>query len=84
MNGTSGREPDPTKVAAGGIVIGHADGSAKFYPALKFLALTPTKAEFFNGTDWSFGDDCSTPPGNLGATVINLNLNYPMWGLQKL
>ena len=84
VNGTSGVEPDPQKVAAGGIVVGHVDGSAKFYTAGKFLSLTPTKAEYLNGGNYSFGNDCSSTSGNFGYMGDpNINLAYPMWGLAK-
>jgi prepilin-type N-terminal cleavage/methylation domain-containing protein len=85
---TSGREPDPSKVAANGIVIGRADGSAKFMTAGQFLSKTPTKLEYLgvsgSGTaGYSFGNDCTNPAGNVGTLIQpNTNLNYPMWGLQ--
>jgi prepilin-type N-terminal cleavage/methylation domain-containing protein len=80
--GTSGTEPDAQKVAAGGVVVGHADGSAKFYQASKFLANTPTKAQFLNGGNYSFGNDCSSTSGNFGYMgTPNTRLDYPMWGL---
>ena len=79
--GTSGTEPDPAKVAANGIIIGTADGSARFLNAKAFLGKTPTKAEIFNGGSYSFGNDCTSFSGNLGFTSINKNLNYPLWGL---
>jgi prepilin-type N-terminal cleavage/methylation domain-containing protein len=65
----------------GGVVIGFADGSAKWLPTGKFLANTPTNAEYgaMNGTQ-----AC----GNLGSSSAvaaggepNVNVNYPMWGL---
>jgi prepilin-type N-terminal cleavage/methylation domain-containing protein len=80
VNGTSGLEPDSKKIAAGGIIIGFADGHAKFLPAKEFLGKTPTKAEIFNGGNYSFGNDCSNFSGNLGFTSINTNINYPLWG----
>lgn len=83
VNGTRGTEPDPKKVAAGGVIIGHVDGSAKFMNAQEFLAKTPTKAEIFNGGNYSYGNDCSNFSGNLGFTQINTNLDYPMWGFSK-
>ncbi len=83
VNGTRGTEPDNQKVAAGGVIIGHVDGSAKFMNAKEFLAKTPTKAEIFNGGNYSFGNDCSNFSGNLGFRSINTNLNYPMWGFSK-
>lgn len=81
--GTSGTEPDPAKVAANGIIIGTADGSARFLNAKAFLAKTPTKAEIFNGGNYSYGNDCSNFAGNLGFTSINTKLNYPLWGFTQ-
>ena len=80
--GTQGTEPDPAKVAANGIIVGTADGSARFLSAKAFLAKTPTKAEIFNGGNYSFGNDCSNFSGNLGFTQINTKINYPLWGFQ--
>jgi prepilin-type N-terminal cleavage/methylation domain-containing protein len=80
--GTSGTEPDSQKIAAGGVVVGHADGSAKFYPAGKFLASTPTKAQYLNGGNYSFGNDCSNNSGNFGYMgTPNTKLDFPLWGL---
>ncbi len=78
--GTNGTVPDNTKVASGGIIIGHADGHAKFLSAAAFLSKTPTKAEIFNGGTYSFGNDCSNFSGNLGFTTINTKIVYPLWG----
>ncbi len=83
VNGTLGTQPDPRKVAAGGIIVGFADGSAKFLRAKEFLAKTPTKAEIFNGGNYSFGNDCSNFAGNFGFTQIDTNLDYPLWGFQR-
>ncbi len=88
INRTNGIEPDPNKVAAGGITIGRADGSAKFLPAGLFLAKTPTKLEILGVPDsgpnsgYTFppGGDCVNPAGNVGIVSINTNINYPMWG----
>lgn len=83
---TSGLEPDGSKIAAGGMAIGRADGSAKFMSAGEFLAKTPTKLEVLGVADsgptsgYSFGNDCLNPPGNVGIVGINTNINYPMWG----
>ncbi len=71
-------EDDATRVFAGGITVGFADGSAKFLVVNKFLSQTPTAAEF------GFGG--SVPCGMTGGTVASsatpiTNINYPMWGL---
>jgi prepilin-type N-terminal cleavage/methylation domain-containing protein len=83
VDGKKGLEPDPRKVAAGGIIVGFADGSAKFMKAKEFLAKTPTKAEIFAGGSYTFGNDCSNFAGNIGFSNINPNLDYPLWGLQR-
>ncbi len=72
-------EPDPRTVFANGIVLGFVDGHAKFYSAGKFLANTPTKAEYGNMD--SYGN-CGTGSEVMRVSNIpNLNINYPMWGL---
>jgi prepilin-type N-terminal cleavage/methylation domain-containing protein len=89
VNGTSGTEPDPTKIASGGITAAHTDGSAKFYPAGKFLSRTPTKLEYLGVSGsttagWTFptGAECTfLGSGNLGFIQPNVTINYPMWGL---
>jgi len=81
--GQNGTEPDPVKVAAGGVIIGHVDGSAKFMNAKEFLAKSPTKAELLNGSNYSYGNDCSNFAGNFGFTKINPKIDYPLWGFSK-
>jgi prepilin-type N-terminal cleavage/methylation domain-containing protein len=65
----------------GGVVVGFADGSAKWLPTGKFLANTPTNAEYgaMNGTQAC--GDLGTSSAVAAAADPNLNLNYPMWGL---
>lgn len=74
--------PDERSAFAGGVVVGHADGSARFYPAAKFLAETPTAAEY--GVPNAAGAGCGSTSGTYrpGATP-NLNINYPFWALQN-
>ena len=81
MNDVTG-EPN-ANIFAGGIVMGFADSSAKFVPAGRFIAQTPTAAEY-----GLVGDNrlmCGDPTGSSLQTattdVVNLNINYPMWGL---
>lgn len=75
-------EPKAT-VFSGGIVVGHADGSARFYPAGKFLALTPTAAEF--GLTANTATMCGDPSGSSLQTAtnssVNTAINYPFWAL---
>lgn len=85
--GTRGTQPDPSKIASGGIVVGLADGSARFLSAGQFLAQTPTKLEYLGVTGshtagWTFQDDCRfITTGNLGFVLPNTTVNFPLWGL---
>lgn len=85
--GTKGTKPDSSKIPAGGITTAATDGSARFYPAAKFLANSPTKLEYLgvsgsHTAGWTYQNDCVTiTVGNLGFTQPNTNINYPMWGL---
>lgn len=72
----------------GGVVVGHADGSAKFYPTNKILGMTPTNADYLPGTSYpagSFSSNCRKSTSAYvytgGPDVPNLTLNYPFWGL---
>jgi prepilin-type N-terminal cleavage/methylation domain-containing protein len=88
VNGTSGTEPDGSKIASGGITTSMTDGSARWIPAGRFLSLTPTKLEYLGVTGgpsagWTFQNDCVfLGSGNLGFVQPNININYPLWGLQ--
>ena len=81
--GTGGTQIDGSKALSGGIIVGRADGSAKFFTGGAFLAATPTKAEFAGsimGKDPSC-DQTSTSQGFGTAAQPNTAINYPMWGL---
>jgi hypothetical protein len=71
-------EPDSRAVFANGIVLGMADGSAKFVQAGKFLANTPLQAEY-GPLDSYYA--CGTTSEIMRPTTPNLSINYPMWGL---
>jgi prepilin-type processing-associated H-X9-DG protein len=63
----------------GGFNIGYADGHAKYLKAEAMIGLTPTIAEYSPGMS-------STAAGLAGSTqrlgtAVNLNINYPLWGL---
>jgi prepilin-type N-terminal cleavage/methylation domain-containing protein len=74
--------PDERSAFAGGVVVAHADGSARFYPAAKFLAETPTAAEY--GVPNAAGVGCGSTSGTYRpGTTPNLNINYPFWGLSN-
>jgi prepilin-type N-terminal cleavage/methylation domain-containing protein len=85
--GTAGTQIDESKIPGGGITTASADGSARFYPAGKFLAETPTKLEYLgvtgsHTTGWTFQNDCVIiSQGNLGFVQPNIDINYPMWAL---
>jgi prepilin-type N-terminal cleavage/methylation domain-containing protein len=87
INNTKGTKPDAMKIPSGGITTSATDGSARFYPAGKFLANSPTKQEYLGVTGshtagWTFQNDCvAITAGNLGFTPPNTNIDYPMWGL---
>jgi prepilin-type N-terminal cleavage/methylation domain-containing protein len=73
----------------GGVVVGTADGSARFIQTKRFLAETPTNAEYLPGTTFpaqsNFNSNCRVARSAYnysgGPAVPNTNLNYPMWGL---
>jgi prepilin-type N-terminal cleavage/methylation domain-containing protein len=71
-------EADPRTTFANGVVFGMADGSAKFMQASKFLASTPTAAEY-GPLDRFY--QCGTASEVMRPATPNLNLNYPLWGL---
>lgn len=75
-------EPKAT-VFSGGIVVGHADGSARFYPVGKFIASTPTAAEY--GLTANVATMCGEPGGSSLQTAtnstVNTSINYPFWAL---
>ncbi|MEI7576194.1 MAG: prepilin-type N-terminal cleavage/methylation domain-containing protein [Armatimonadota bacterium] len=79
---------DENRAAFGGIIVGSADGGARFMQAQRFLANCPTAAEY--GVSNTPGSGISNTSGTLrgytGGTIVlsaipNLNANYPMWAL---
>lgn len=83
-SGTGGTEIDNGKALTGGIIVGRADGSAKFMSGGAFLAKTPTRAEFLNGGSIGSDPSCdaSKTSQGYGASVApNTTIDYPMWGL---
>jgi prepilin-type N-terminal cleavage/methylation domain-containing protein len=82
------RNHDEARAAFGGMIVGHADGSAKYYQYGKFLAATPTAAEFGVAATPAFGYNTTSTNlrGFTGGTIgmganPNLNINYPFWAL---
>lgn len=69
----------------GGVVIGFADGSARFYPTNKFLGLTPTNAEYLPGTGFPVSGFASNCRRSTSAYLVTsqpvTTINYPLWGL---
>jgi prepilin-type N-terminal cleavage/methylation domain-containing protein len=84
---TTTEEVDPVGAPAGGVVLGMADGSAKFYQVKKFLGETPTLAEYVPGAalPGPMGANCravrSVYNYTGGPAIPNLNINYPLWAL---
>ncbi|GIK33004.1 MAG: prepilin-type N-terminal cleavage/methylation domain-containing protein [Armatimonadetes bacterium] len=78
-----GNEPDPRATVGGNVVVGFADGSAKAVPAGQFLAWTPTAAEFNVTLDANTlcGISSGTFRPSVTSSALNLNINYPFWGL---
>lgn len=79
---------DENRAAFQGMIIGHADGSAKFYQLGKFLANTPTALEYGVSVNPAFGMNLNNGAlrGFTGGTVglganPNLMVQYPLWGL---
>ncbi len=87
VNGTRGTKPDSSKIPSGGITVAATDSSARFIPAAKFLAQTPTKLEYLGVSGgptagWTYKDDCTQiSVGNLGFVQPDTSIDYPMWGL---
>jgi prepilin-type N-terminal cleavage/methylation domain-containing protein len=80
--------PQPSKPVdtgaypAGGLTVGRADGSAKFYPAGVFLAKTPTRAQSTGGGTIS-APTCvagTLAQGYAYTGTIDRNIPFPMWG----
>ena len=83
---TTTEELDPVgSTSAGGVTVGHADGSARFYPSKRFLSLTPTRAEYLPGEGFpmsGMGLNCRSSTNAVrGTTNPVLTINYPLWGL---
>jgi prepilin-type N-terminal cleavage/methylation domain-containing protein len=90
-NCTTTDELDPVGSGAHqGVITGMADGSARFMQVNRFLSNTPTNEQYLPGTTFpaqaSFNANCRVARSAYnysgGPAVPNLNLNYPMWGLQ--
>ena|ERR1044072_6297208 len=68
-----------------GVVIGFADGSAKFFGTKKFLGATPTNAEYLPGQAFpasGFASNCRrSTSAYLVSVTPQTTINYPLWGL---
>jgi prepilin-type N-terminal cleavage/methylation domain-containing protein len=69
-----------------GVIVGMADGSAKFYSVGKFLGATPTNSEYlpagFPGSSHASNCRRSTSAYTYsGSADPNTTINYPFWGL---
>ncbi|MDI9634751.1 prepilin-type N-terminal cleavage/methylation domain-containing protein [Kamptonema cortianum] len=82
-------EIDPIAAPAGGIALGMADGSAKFYQIKKFLAETPTLNEYVPGASLPgpMGSNCRAARSAYnysgGPAIPNIDLDAPLWGLGR-
>lgn len=73
-----------------GVIIGFADGSAKFMSVPRFLGNTPTNNEYLPGVSFpaaSHSSNCrrstSAYTYSGGSATPNLNIPYPMWGIGR-
>ncbi len=87
-SGLRNAQADENRAAFQGVIVGHADGSAKYYQLGKFLANTPTALEYGVNVNPAFGMNLNngTLRGFTGGTVglganPNLMVQYPLWGL---
>lgn len=84
---TTTEEVDPIAAPAGGIALGMADGSARFYQVKRFLSETPTLAEYVPGAalPGPMGSNCRNARSAYnytgGPLTPNININAPLWGL---
>lgn len=80
-------EVDPVAAPAGGLILGFADGSAKFYQVKKFLAETPTLNQYVPGAAFpgSLGSNCRNATSAYaysgGPATPNTGIQFPLWGL---
>ncbi|MCE9557722.1 MAG: prepilin-type N-terminal cleavage/methylation domain-containing protein [Armatimonadetes bacterium] len=86
-NCTTSEEVDQIGAPAGGVVVGFADGSAKFLQVGKFLGNTPTNAQYMGGVAFpasAFASNCRRATSAYvysGSNNPNTSLNFPMWNL---
>lgn len=89
-NCTTTNDIDPIGSGAHqGVIVGHADGSAKFYPTNRFLGLTPTNAEYLPGLGFpaasAYNTNCRVARSAYnytgGPAIPAININYPLWAL---
>lgn len=78
--GSTNADVNPLRTFAGGMVLGFADGHAKFISAQQFLANTPTIAEYSPGVPIGYFTN-GTYPNTSNDHTFNTNINYPMWML---
>lgn len=80
-------EVDSIAAPTGGVVLGMADGSARFYQVKRFLGETPTLNEYVPGASFPgpMGSNCrrsrSAYNYSGGPAVPNLDLDAPLWAL---
>ncbi|MCG9895744.1 MAG: prepilin-type N-terminal cleavage/methylation domain-containing protein [Fimbriimonadaceae bacterium] len=69
-----------SRLNAGGITVGFADGSAKWLNINNVIGKTPTIDEYAPGT--TIGTSVPGSTSRIGDT-LNLNIDYPFWGLSR-
>lgn len=81
---------DKVGAPAEGVVLGMADGSAKFWQVTKFLGATPTNSEYLPGVSFpqgSFSSNCRRATSAYvysgGPSAPVTAINYPLWGLTR-
>lgn len=76
-------EADLGKAPAGGITVGRADGSAKFFTAGAFVAKCPPMSAMLSGGT-ATSPTCTAGTLSQGyaySGTVDTNAGYPMWGL---
>lgn len=85
---TTTEEVDPVAAPAGGLILGFADGHAKFFQVKKFLGETPLLNDYIPGATLpgNLGSNCRNATNaflysSAGPATPNINIEAPLWGL---
>lgn len=74
------RRPNPQVVVSGQVAVGYADGSVRSMPVERMISMTPRVSEYAPG---SFGQGLFFEETMVFDAPVNLNLDYPLWGLER-